>query len=126
MFWSYLLSAVGVFGLYLAGKKNPMGWAIGVAAQVLWVIYATVTDQFGFYIASAAYGTVFARNWWLLRKDLNSDKMVVEEKPVETMSPSELFANQGEIRQEAVQEVMELLDSLDGPPNIDNGDDIKL
>lgn len=43
--WSYLLAAVGIFGLWLAGRKRAIGWAVGLFAQVLWIAYALVTRQ---------------------------------------------------------------------------------
>lgn len=61
-YWSYLLTAVGVFGLYLAGRKDRRGWMVGIGAQVLWIAYATATHQWGFYVSALAYGWVYAKN----------------------------------------------------------------
>lgn len=61
-YWSYLLTAVGVFGLWLAGRKDRRGWMVGVGAQVLWIAYATATQQWGFYISAVAYGWVYIKN----------------------------------------------------------------
>ena len=61
--WSYLLTAVGVTGIWLAGRKSTWGWAIGLGAQVLWVAYAVATRQWGFIISALVYGSVYARNW---------------------------------------------------------------
>jgi hypothetical protein len=61
-YWSYLLTAVGVFGLWLAGRKDRRGWIVGLCAQVLWIAYATATRQWGFYVSALAYGWVYARN----------------------------------------------------------------
>lgn len=61
--WSYLLTAVGVIGLYLAGRRMPAGWLIGLCAQGLWIAYATATHQYGFYLSAAAYGFVYAKNF---------------------------------------------------------------
>ena len=66
--WSYALASVGILGLYLAGKGKRLGWAVGVAAQLLWAAYATVTHQFGFYISAAAYAWVYSLNWWRWHK----------------------------------------------------------
>lgn len=62
--WSYLLAAVGVLGIYRAGRETRpwVGWVIGLAAQVLWVVYALATSQYGFLVSAAAYGTVYALN----------------------------------------------------------------
>jgi len=61
--WSILLTVVGIVGMKLAGRKNHWGWFIGMAAQVLWIIYATVTAQYGFYLSALLYGQTYAENW---------------------------------------------------------------
>jgi len=61
--WSWILTAVGVFGLYLAGRKSPWGWAVGIGAQVLWFAYAVTTRQRGFIVSCLAYGAVYVRNF---------------------------------------------------------------
>jgi hypothetical protein len=61
--WSWILTAVGVFGLWLAGRKNPRGWAVGLGAQVLWVAYAISTRQYGFLVSAGAYSWVYLRNF---------------------------------------------------------------
>ena len=61
--WSYALTAVGVFGLYLAGRKVWWSWGVGIGAQALWVAYAVATAQWGFIVSAFAYGWVYARNF---------------------------------------------------------------
>lgn len=60
--WSWLLTAVGVFGLYLADKRDRRGWIVGIGAQSLWIAYATATKQWGFYVSALAYGWVYIKN----------------------------------------------------------------
>jgi nicotinamide riboside transporter PnuC len=67
--WSVLLAAVGVAGLMIAGRKNYWGWFVGMIAQFLWIAYAYVTGQWGFYLSALAYGWVYADNWWKWRKE---------------------------------------------------------
>jgi nicotinamide riboside transporter PnuC len=64
--WSWLLTIIGVTGLWLAGQKNVWGWAVGLAAQPVWIIYALATGQYGFVVSGLAYGGVYAKNfiWW--------------------------------------------------------------
>lgn len=69
MIWSFALAAVGILGIYLAGKKNKIGWAVGLGAQVLWVIFALVTVQYGFILSAVAYGYIYGRNWYLWHKE---------------------------------------------------------
>jgi hypothetical protein len=60
--WSWLLTAVGVTGLYLAGRKVVWAWLVGLGAQVLWVAYAVTTSQWGFLVSAFAYGSVYLNN----------------------------------------------------------------
>lgn len=62
-YWSWILTAVGVFGLWLAGRRNPFGWAVGLGAQGLWIAYALTIRQYGFLASAGAYGLVYARNF---------------------------------------------------------------
>lgn len=62
--WSWLLTAGGVFGIWLAGRKDWRGWVVGLAMQVLWIVYAVVSKQYGFIVVSVCYGSVYALNWW--------------------------------------------------------------
>lgn len=64
MLWSYTLAAVGIVGIWLAGRKSLWGWAVGFGAQALWIAYALVTDQYGFIVSALAYAAIYARNWW--------------------------------------------------------------
>lgn len=61
--WSYLLATVGILGIWLAGSKRRVGWAVGLSAQVLWVAYAVASEQYGFLVTAVAYGAVYLRNW---------------------------------------------------------------
>jgi hypothetical protein len=69
--WSYALAAVGILGIYLAGRKNLWGWAVGVFAQVLWIIFALVTEQYGFIVSALAYGFIYGKNFLSWKKDRN-------------------------------------------------------
>lgn len=64
VWWSVALAAIGILGIWLAGRKNLWGWALGVAAQLLWIAYAIVTQQWGFILSALAYGWVYGLNWW--------------------------------------------------------------
>lgn len=61
--WSWLLGAVGTTGLFFLGKKNIWAWLVLIFNECLWLVYATVTRQFGFYLASAAYIAVYVKNF---------------------------------------------------------------
>ena len=73
MWWSWLLTAVGVFGLYMAGRKVWWAWLIGLGAQVLWLSYAVSTQQYGFIVSAVAYGWVYGKNALTWRKAATED-----------------------------------------------------
>lgn len=66
--WSWGLMAIGVLGLYFAGKAQKRGWMIGLFAQILWIVYAIVSHQWGFIVSAVVYGSMYARNYWLWRQ----------------------------------------------------------
>lgn len=69
MIWSFVLAAVGIAGIYLAGRKSKWGWGLGLAAQVLWLVFAVVTAQYGFILTAVAYGAVYGKNLWQWHKE---------------------------------------------------------
>lgn len=73
MIWSLVLAAVGILGLYVAGRKLWWGWLIGLGAQALWLAYAIVTEQWGFLLSAVAYGWVYGRNALAWRRDRLAD-----------------------------------------------------
>jgi nicotinamide riboside transporter PnuC len=68
---SFVLGALGIWGIVLAGRHSRFGWLLGLFAQVLWFIFGIVTKQYGFLITAVAYGVVYARNYykWSLQHD---------------------------------------------------------
>lgn len=72
MIWSFVLAAVGILGIWLAGRKSLWGWAVGVGAQVLWMVYAVVSQQWGFIASALAYGGIYGWNWWKWARDRKS------------------------------------------------------
>lgn len=69
MIWSFVLTAVGLFALWLVGKKIIWGWVVGMALQFLWFAYAMVTEQYGFVISCILYGYVNTKNYFEWKKD---------------------------------------------------------
>jgi len=60
--WSWAVTAVGLIGFYLAGKKVWWCWYVNIGNQVLWTFYAVLTRQWGFLLGVAFYLFVFTKN----------------------------------------------------------------
>lgn len=59
---SYLITAIGLLGFWLAGKKIWWCWWVNVGNQVAWTIFAVVTGYYAFLIGTAFYFFVFTKN----------------------------------------------------------------
>lgn len=67
--WSIALAGIGILGIYLAGSKNMWGWAVSFGAQIAWIVFAIVTQQYGFILSALAYGWVYGRNYLRWRRE---------------------------------------------------------
>lgn len=77
--WSWLLTLVGVSGLWLAGRRSAWGWAVGLSAQGLWIAYALATSQTGFLVSAFVYGSVYLKNFLAWRKTPSISPEIQEE-----------------------------------------------
>lgn len=65
---SLVMALAGCAGLVLAGRGMWQGWAIGLAVQPVWAVFALVTKGYGLLITCVMYGTVYAKNLLKWRK----------------------------------------------------------
>lgn len=63
IWWSVILTPLGLLGMYLSGRKLKAGWLLGLFTQVIWVLYAVATKQYPFILASLGYGSIYAKNY---------------------------------------------------------------
>ena len=61
--WSWFLAILGTIGMFYLGKKNIWSWIILIFNELIWVVYATATKQYGFYLGSLAYILVYIKNY---------------------------------------------------------------
>lgn len=58
LWWSFMLTALGVAGLFLTMRRNRFGPWMGVLVQVPWAVYAVVSTQWWFLVSAFAFGAV--------------------------------------------------------------------
>jgi nicotinamide riboside transporter PnuC len=63
MYWSYILAAIGVTGIFFVGRKTIWGWHILLVNEALWITYAIITKQYGFILSAIAYAAVYVRSY---------------------------------------------------------------
>lgn len=66
---TYILSAVGILGFFLAGKKVWWAWYVNIANQALWLFFSFITQQWGFLLATGFYFVVFSINAYKWTKE---------------------------------------------------------
>ena len=66
---SLIMAGAGCLGLILAGKGMWQGWAIGLAVQPVWALFAIYTKGYGLLITCCMYGYVYAKNLHKWRKE---------------------------------------------------------
>jgi hypothetical protein len=69
MYWSWVLAAIGVCGIYFVGKKTIWGWIVLLVNEVIWVVYAVTTKQYGFIFSAIAYAIVYVKSFIHWRRD---------------------------------------------------------
>jgi hypothetical protein len=67
--WSWALAVVGVVGIYFVGKKTLWGWFVLLFNEILWIVYAVVTQQYGFIVSAIAYAAVYIKSYLHWKKD---------------------------------------------------------
>jgi len=68
-YWSYVLAAIGVTGIFFVGRKTIWGWHILLLNETLWITYAVITKQYGFIFSALAYGVVYVKSYFLWRRE---------------------------------------------------------
>jgi hypothetical protein len=61
--FSWILSAIGILSYYILGRKNRWGWVINAGYQIVWIIYAIGTKQYGFIVVCIFFFVVAIKNF---------------------------------------------------------------
>jgi hypothetical protein len=67
--WSWVLAVIGVIGIYFVGRKHRWAWLWLIFNECLWVVYAVITDQYGFILAAVAYTVVYIKSFLHWRQE---------------------------------------------------------
>lgn len=59
----WVIDALGLASAWLLASQRRTGWAVSLAAQLVWLVVAVLTGQWAFVVASIVYGTVAVRGW---------------------------------------------------------------
>ena len=68
-YWSWALSLLGAWNLYLAGKKDWRAWLVVLFAEIIWLVYTFITGQYGFLVGVAIYSVLATRNLLIWRRE---------------------------------------------------------
>jgi hypothetical protein len=81
--WSWVLEGVGLLGATVIGRKHWWGWSILLTNTVLWAVYAVVSRQYGFMVASFFYAPIYTRNLikWYKQRNKSANAKNFNSKP---------------------------------------------
>lgn len=60
----YVLSALTIWSMFLAGEKKRGAWLIGLINQLLWLVWICATKSWGLLPMNIALWVVYGRNYW--------------------------------------------------------------
>ncbi len=59
----YLLSAITIYSMLLAGNKKRGAWVVGLINQVLWLVWIILSSAWGLLPMNIALWIVYGRNY---------------------------------------------------------------
>lgn len=59
----YLLSAITIYSMLLAGNKKRGAWLVGLLNQFLWMLWIVLTASWGLIPMNIALWIVYGRNY---------------------------------------------------------------
>lgn len=59
----YLLSAITIYSMLLAGNKKRGAWLVGLVNQLLWLVWIFLTQAWGLLPMNIALWVVYGRNY---------------------------------------------------------------
>ena len=68
---NYLIAAIGIAALWCSGgqlRSRRLGFVLQIVNQAIWIVYGSLTAQWGFVVGAVVFGTVAILNLWRLRR----------------------------------------------------------
>jgi hypothetical protein len=66
---NYVIAAIGIVAFWLVGggpRSRAISFCLSFVNQLIWVIYAVATGQYGFVAGAVVFGAVAVRNLYRL------------------------------------------------------------
>ncbi|MEO1723567.1 MAG: hypothetical protein AAFR84_14310 [Pseudomonadota bacterium] len=64
----WLLSAITIYTMLLAGNRQRNAWLFGLLNQALWLVWIAIAEAWGFLPMNLALWAVYARNHFKWQK----------------------------------------------------------
>jgi hypothetical protein len=58
----FIAPMLGLLGMWLAGNRKAVGWALNLGVEGVWVAYALLIHQYGLLASCVLWAGVYARN----------------------------------------------------------------
>jgi hypothetical protein len=62
-YWSWVLSTIPLFAFWQVGNRRRWAFLVMASGEIVWIVWAMLTRQWGFIPGSVVFGAVAIRNW---------------------------------------------------------------
>ena len=60
---SWILTLYSLLGVWMVGRKWTAGWLVSLSCQVLWLVYAIESSQYGFIFSALVFSWIYVVNY---------------------------------------------------------------
>jgi hypothetical protein len=94
----WVMSAVTLYAMYLAGNKSPVAWMLGLGNQALWLLFIVHTAAWGLLPMLVGMVVIYSRNLLKWKREA-SPRMEYSRIPVGSVpsAPRKLYRVNGRL-----------------------------
>ena len=70
--YTWIMSAITVWSMWLAGDRKKLAWVLGLINQGLWLLFIFQTKAWGLLPMNVALVITYSRNLIITKKELNA------------------------------------------------------
>jgi nicotinamide riboside transporter PnuC len=78
-FIDWIALVLNAFAIYLLGKKKKVGFALGIVANVAWIIFGILAHSMATVVACTIFVLLNIKGWWNWTREQASVKAGVDD-----------------------------------------------
>lgn len=74
------LSVLNLWGMWLLGRKNRLGWLVTIFGEICWGLYGGWTTQYGLCLGGFVTAAVQVRAWWKWQRNRRIELRAIDQQ----------------------------------------------